>query len=470
MIEDGIQTKYFTNIREVISTVKLAGKNRRSINVDDVIDESLPVRYYMDKYIINAYSKSLAMSPNSFYIRNKEVLQGTAKEIYTKIMEDVINERQYTISAVIWIINTYGIKSILDPMAKFGDRIFSCAACNIKYLGFDEYLPAHEGYKNLIDLLRLNKTIKILDSNYIKTVIKEDYQLVYMSFDDESDTYMCDVIIKAWSDISEDGFICVSFSRKSDRQNIVSRLMKTQLGIYPAFNGKKLETKKLSIYLWRKSSTIQSYPSEISIVDNAILTTEEALILSGLSIYKRSFANNISYISVGEDLTAEYIAKAVKGTNTSLTIYADSRLTRYLSSIEFLSANVKLIKYLKETDYDEKKLIGNIEKYLDDPVFNSCLTFALKITLPRDAKKNIIEPGRVWLKISNLSLLRSLLFLWDKTTFLLPKTKDVDRIMKNINVEYKPRLIIIDEDQLSLLQLKNKYGYKTDYIISQKTW
>jgi len=55
MIQNNIETRHFTDIKSVIDVILIAGKERKNIDIQEDIDESLPSRYYLDKYLINNY-------------------------------------------------------------------------------------------------------------------------------------------------------------------------------------------------------------------------------------------------------------------------------------------------------------------------------------------------------------------------------------------------------------------------------
>ena len=443
------------------------------------INQTLASRYFLDQYMFKYRSLNQSMSPSMFIEReftNTELDTTDRRSLSDEVLATCDIYPDSTAAAMIWYVNKYGAKTVLDFNAKWGVRLVAAAACAVNYIGFDSYLPAQDGYTRLIEVLESKPELTVHTESFLETIIYDEIDMVFSTLANlTSDIAAFNLITSAWSWLIQDKLLCLHVPRQligSSMEAGLIPLMKMQPGavLLQKHSLDNLGEQGAILYVWKKG--VFEPPALIQVSSTWSLG-QLTLVGRALSHYLKSLPQNLVYIGDCYTKLTEEIVQ-LKPSDSKITVYVNETNRQCIDTLTVLGVTVR--KY--SSNIVTSDLLETVKVYtesirgflipsdLNDPLFESALLYILKASLPRDAEEELIQPERVWIETNSVVLIRVLLTVWKSNTLLITHQRPNFSIKDSLPLFLKGRVVeYYNKDKLSLKQMKSQYGYKNDVVI-----
>lgn len=192
---------------------------------------------------------SLNDSPYDYFIKNKKKLAEDALKLHKIISNYTIREEIYyqvkecttfRPTNIIFFIQLFKSKSILDFSAGWGDRLIGAMSQNVEYVGVDPNPCLHPGYQEMIKFFNKSNEKYLMIEDKIETAIIPDrnYDLIFTSppyFDLEIYTnnkkqshyyakenvwfenFLKVALNKCWNKLIQNGYMVININQKSNK-------------------------------------------------------------------------------------------------------------------------------------------------------------------------------------------------------------------------------------------------------------
>ncbi len=467
-------TSGFLTPEEIIYSVKKVIGERKSFIISEnlrQIDEDGPARYYMDPSRVMYRDRNQTQTPNQRFLANPSFTLLSNKDAYQKSFENYIS---YKINPMIWFINEHKVKSLLDPFARWGERLLASVITNIKYVGCDPHILSHESYAALIQGLSPPKRSVVHSQSFEDYVIDESFDMMYLYLlamppEDSDDIKVLSAISKAWNNLQEGKRLIVHADQTTKPQlQKITVFLKTQQSEPPTeYSLDKNGELGSVIFSWKKPRITSVGITNSITVKKKIYRAPEGLISLGIPPFLRIMSDVMHYVADIYDSVVHKIANNLYPKTKLIVHLPKTHKIFNLQSPKSVSFHTYDSLFKDELEKVKVTITASnqlIPTNLDSDIFEATLATALKFNLPSKGN-NFIEPERIWLSESEPVVIRALLQVWKKAILLIITKGPTETIRSGIPLYERRRVLIYRFPKSHPDEMKNSYGRSTDYIM-----
>lgn len=429
--------------------------------------------YIVDDVKVTAPELPGGKSQYSYWLEHRDELVGMPHaEVRKTIQDQAEMPESLQPGRIAKIIESYGARTVLDPSVGWGETLLAAVISpDVEYTGIVSSPQMMYYCEQILYVYKPGDRCRVLPDSggsSLSGLPNRSFDMIFVSLScpevNRGDVLL--TILSSWVKLRPDGVMCLYISKAFKSLLGGEQEISDAIDSFPDVVSHVIEDE--SVHVWTKSGiyTHSVDSPTITIADYMYDLHAESSHFRALRRYCRALGQAPThYIAKGHDEVALDLARACLAFSVPLTVYVSRTSKDMHSSLKSANKNCEVIVYNDMYEKKSRELSGTLGGALlpwglDSPGFVEVMAKVLQEDLA-----DLPIPSRVWLRVDSLTVLRALLKVWTKTTFLCLCGAPFNK-SRSLRLIDRHRVMVAVQPGATLLSMARNQGYREDYVYS----